>query len=162
MQGQALLFLSTVVVGAGVGLFYDFFRVFRKTAPHSTLAAQLEDLLFWSVATVGTFYFMLVRNYGEIRIFSLIGVILGIVLYFTTVSRLVIKVCVMIVTYIKRVIVATVRVILFPFRFVLAWISPPITSFTRKRRKDLRGLSRYGKIRVKKTARNWFILRKKI
>jgi len=162
MQGQAFLFLSTVLMGACVGLFYDVFRIFRKTAPHSTLAVQLEDLFFWTAATVGTFYFMLNRSYGEIRPFALLGVALGILLYFTTVSRYVVRVCVVIVTYLKKVIAAAVKIIFLPLRFIFNLIKPPINSFAQKRRKDLRSAARYGKIKMKKTARNWFILRKKV
>ncbi|MCL2215814.1 MAG: spore cortex biosynthesis protein YabQ [Defluviitaleaceae bacterium] len=162
MSGQAWLFLSTVLVGAVIGLFYDFFRIFRKTAAHSAWAVQLEDLFFWITATVGTFYFMLTRNYGEIRLFALLGVALGITLYFATVSRLVVKICVVVVTFLKRVIASAVRIILLPLRLIFTWIGPPIKSFAGKRRKDLRGLARYGKIQMKKTARSWFILRKKV
>jgi len=162
MQGQAMLFLSTVLVGAVIGLFYDVFRVFRKTARHPTWAVQLEDLFFWLAATVGTFYFMLTRSYGEIRPFAIIGVVLGVVLYFATISRWVVKICVIIVTYLKRVIAAAVRIILLPIRLLITWLSPPIKTFAGKRHKDLRRVARYGKIRMKKTARNWFILRKKV
>ena len=162
MQGQAFLFLSTVLVGAAIGLFYDVFRIFRKTAAHSTWVVQLEDLFFWLAATVGAFYFMLTRNYGEIRPFSVLGIVLGVVLYFATVSRWVVKVCVVVVTFLKRVVASAIRIILLPLRLLFTWISPPVKSFAGKRRKDLRGLARYGKIRMKKTARNWFILRKKV
>jgi len=162
MYGQAVLFLSTIIVGATIGLFYDVFRVFRKTAPHSTFAVQVEDLFFWIAATVGTFYFMLTRSYGEIRIFALLGVVLGIVLYFNTISKWIVKIFVVIVTFLKRVIASVVKIILLPLRIVLGWISPPVKAFTMKRRKDLRSVARYGKIRMKKTARNLFILRKKV
>jgi len=162
MTGQAVLFLSTVLVGAVIGLFYDVFRIFRKTAPHSVFAVQLEDLFFWAVATVGTFYFMLTQNYGEIRLFSVLGVAIGITLYFATISRWVVKIFVVIVTYLKRVVASVVKIVLLPFRIILGWLAPPVKTFAQKRHKDLRKLGRYGKIQVKKTARNWFILRKKV
>ena len=166
MQGQAMLFLSTVLVGAGIGLFYDVFRIFRKTAPHSALAVQLEDLFFWLAVTVGTFYFMLMQSYGEIRLFSVIGVIIGAVLYLAAVSRFVVKGAVVAVNFLKKVIFSALRIIFLPVRFVFAWLSslfaPPAKKFLHKRKRDLRGLVRYGKIQMKKTSRNLSILRKKV
>jgi len=162
MSGQAVLFLYSVGMGAAIGLFYDAFRIFRKTAPHFGLAVQVEDLFFWLAATGTMFYFLLNQNFGEIRLFALLGAGCGVALYFATISRWVIKIAVAVVNYLKRVVVAAVRVILFPLRLVWGWISPLIINFARGRRKDLRGLARYGRIQMKKTTRNWFILRKKV
>jgi len=162
MSGQGLLFLSTVAVGAAIGLLYDFFRVFRRVATHSGWAVQLEDFLFWICATVAMFYFMLNRNFGEIRLFSMIGAACGIMLYFATISRVVLKVSVTVINFIKRVITATVRIITLPLRFIFNCIAPPAKFFLVKRRKNLHNVARYGKMQMKKTMRNWSILRKKV
>lgn len=160
-SGQAWLFLSTVVVGMVIGLFYDIFRITRKVAPHSTLAVHFEDAVFWVLATGGMFYFMLHRNYGEIRPFALIGATCGVVLYFATVSRLVLKVSVTVINFVKRVIAAAVRIITLPVRFLFNLFAPPVKKFLLKRRKSLRTVAGYSKLKLKKYARNWKILRKK-
>ncbi|MCL2203182.1 MAG: spore cortex biosynthesis protein YabQ [Defluviitaleaceae bacterium] len=162
MPEQAWLFLTTVLVGVAVGLFYDFFRVLRRTSPHGRLAVQLEDLLFWLAVTVLVFYYMLHRNYGEIRVFVLLGMGCGAALYFATVSRYVVKISVAIVQYLKKVIAAVIRVVLFPLRLIFAFISPPAKKAARYIRKRLRSLGRYGKMKAKKAARNWAIARKKV
>jgi len=162
MWGQAGLFISTVGMGAAIGLFYDAFRIFRKTAPHFALAVQLEDLFFWMAATGAMFYFMLSQNFGEIRPFSIIGAGCGIILYFATISPWVIKIAVVIVNYLKRVFAAAFKIISLPIRFIWALLSPPVIKFAGNRRKDLRSVARYGKIKAKKTTREWFILRKKV
>ena len=162
MSGQAWLFLSTVLVGGAVGLLYDITRIFRKTARHSGLAVQLEDLLFWMAATGLTFYYMLHRNYGEIRVFTLIGIAIGLVLYFVTVSRWVLIVSVAIVNYLKRVVTAAVRIILVPVRFAAAWLAPPVKKALGSARKRTRRVKRYGKNKLRKTVRDWVILRKKV
>jgi len=162
MPAQAWLFLSTVLVGAAIGLFYDTFRIFRKIMPHSTIVVQLEDLFFWLVVTGAVFYFMLHRNYGEIRPFTIIGIIVGAALYFATISQWVIKVFVAVINYVIKVFVSVVRIIFTPFRLFFTWISPPFVSFFRKRRANMQNISRNGKMRMKKSARNWSIMRKKI
>ena len=162
MPAQAWLFLSTVLVGAAIGLFYDIFRIFRKILRHPTAFVQLEDLFFWLVVTAAVFYFMLHRNYGEIRPFTIIGIIVGATLYFATISQWIIKVFVAIINYVIKVIVSVFRIIFTPFRLFFTWISPPFISFYRKRRANMLNVSRNGKIRMKKSAKNWSIMRKKI
>ena len=162
MWGQAGLFLSTVGMGMVIGLFYDVFRIFRKTAPHFALAVQLEDLFFWVAVTGAMFYFMLSQNFGEIRPFSIIGAGCGVALYFATISRWVIKIAVVVVNYLKKVFAAAFKIISLPIRFVWVLLLPPITKFAASRRKDLHSLARYGKIKARKTTREWFILRKKV
>jgi len=162
MFGQAWLFLSTVVVGMAIGLFYDVFRITRKVVRHSTAAIHFEDAVFWVIATGGMFYFMLNYNFGEIRPFALIGATCGVAVYFSTISRWVLKISVTIINFVKRVITTVVRIITWPVRFVYKLISPPIIKFIANRRKSLRSAARYGKMHMKKSVRNWSIFRKKI
>ena len=162
MSGQAWLFLSTVVVGAAIGLFYDVFRILRKTARHTGIVVQLEDLIFWVTATGLTFYYMLHRNYGEIRLFSLVGVAIGVILYFATVSRWVVAVFVMIVNYMKRVVAVAVRVALVPVRLAGAWLAPPIAKASGAARKQAHRVKRYGRGKLRKTVRSLHIVRKKV
>jgi len=162
MTGQAWLFLSTIVVGAAIGLFYDAFRVLRKTARHNGLAVQLEDLIFWLAATGLTFYYMLHRNYGEIRLFSLVGVAVGALLYFATVSRWVVVVFVTVVNYILRVIAAVVRIILVPVRLVVSWLSGPVGRVAHAGRRHVRRVRRYGRGKLRGVARDIGIVRRKV
>jgi len=162
MPGQAWLFLTTVCVGGAVGLFYDFFRVLRRCAPHKRWAVQLEDILFWLAVTVLVFYYMLHRNYGEIRLFVLLGIGVGALLYFATISPFIVKIAVAIVEYLKRVIAVIIRILLLPLGMLLAFAAPPARKIAQKARKHLRKLGRYGKIKARKTAKNWAVIRKKV
>jgi len=101
MSGQAISFLGTVLAGAVLGVFYDFFRVLRKTLRHKTMATAAEDAIFWLVATLLIFVFLLYTNSGEIRGFTFLGVILGAALYFSTASRFFIKYTMAIISPVK-------------------------------------------------------------
>ena len=162
MAGQAWLFLSTMLVGAAIGLFYDVFRIFRKTANHTSLAVTLEDLFFWVTATGLTFYYLLHRNHGEIRVFTLIGIAIGIVLYFATVSRWVVTVSVAVVNYMKCVIATAVRIIMVPLRLIAAWLAPPMGKALGITRKQAHRVRRYGKRKLRKTVRDFGIMRRKV
>jgi spore cortex biosynthesis protein YabQ len=165
MSGQAVLFLLSVAMGAGFGIFFDFFRILRKTVPffaQNTFIVQLEDFLFWIIVTGGMFYFMLSHNFGEIRLFSMLGAACGFGLYFATLSRLVMLVFVSVIEFLKKVVVAAFKIIIAPLKILFGWLSPPVLGAYKKVRSGLCRLFRYGKIRTRKISRSWFIIRKKV
>jgi spore cortex biosynthesis protein YabQ len=125
MSGQAIIFLLTVAFGLCVGLFFDCFRVLRRTLRHPWFLTQLEDILFWIAVSLAMFYIMLNENSGEIRFYSILGVFIGMVLYFETLSRLVLPVSVKIVRFIKSVIITVIKILLAPFRLLLYILSFP-------------------------------------
>lgn len=164
MSGQAWLFLFTVAFGAGIGLFFDFFRILRKTVKFLSggFAVQLEDFVFWLAVTGGMFYFMLHQSFGEIRLFSLLGAACGIALYFALLSRHVIFIFVHVIEFLKKVVYTALRIIFTPLRLLANFLVPPVKSLLQKIRSGLYRLARYGKISLRKTRRAAFILRKKV
>ena len=155
MPGQAQLFLLSVCFGAVIGLLFDLFRILRKTLPHPAFLIQLEDLIFWLAVTGLMFYFLLNENFGEIRLFTLLGAALGAILYFYTLSRIIMKVSVTVIEFLKRVIGTAVRILLTPLRFLWRLTGPYVkkwTYFVKLR----------AGIALKKTLKEWFIIRKKI
>ena len=162
LTAQGWLFLYTVLAGAGIGLFYDFFRVLRRVFAHASWVTQVEDFLFWVIATATMFYFMLSQNYGEIRPFVLLGALCGAALYFSILSRHIVKTLVWIINYCIKILASAWKIITAPIRFIYKLVSPRVKSFLIKRRKNLHTLRRYGKIKASKALRNFYILRKKV
>jgi len=126
MSEQARLFLMTVVIGFFLGFLYDVFRIIRKTFAHPDWLTQLEDILYWLSVTGLMFYFMLNKNYGEIRLFSIMGSFLGMGVYFMTISRIIMKVSLAVITFIKKVLSTMFVLISFPFRMLWRIISIPL------------------------------------
>jgi len=104
MQGQAFVFLMAVVTGFACGFVFDLFRIFRKAIRHGTVLTQIEDVIFWVLAALIVFYAMFTMNDGEVRMFSILGAFLGMVLYFSTISLVIIKVSSKIIEMIKKVL----------------------------------------------------------
>ena len=92
LHAQAQLFLLTVLLGGGMGLFYDGLRVFRHALRHNAFWVQAEDGLFWLLAVFLVFCVMLHANAGEIRFFTILGLFGGMGLYFLTLSPLMLRV----------------------------------------------------------------------
>ena len=126
LHEQARLFLLTVLMGGGMGLFYDGLRVFRHALPHKRFWVQAEDGLFWLLAVFLVFGVMLRANGGEIRFFSVFGLFGGMGLYFLTLSPWVIAVSDSIIRVLKYVIGLFFRIIFTPFRLLYLLFRRPL------------------------------------
>jgi len=155
LSEQGTLFLATVLIGAGIGLFFDLFRVLRRVYVHRAIIVQVQDFIFWICATGFLFFFFLDTNFGEIRPFSIMGAGCGAVLYFATLSPFIIKILEAVLKFAIRVIIGLVRIIIAPIRYIFRLITPPLLSFIKKRHKNLRTAAKYGKMHIRKTKRNW-------
>ena len=81
LQGQQ--FLLAALMGAAFGLLYDILRGLRRVARWAT---HLLDVLFVLSFLFGSLLFALWIGNGEYRVFMLPGTLLGMVLYFSTLS----------------------------------------------------------------------------
>lgn len=80
--------LLSMAVGAGLAMVYDLFRIARRAVRHSYAVMSGEDLLFWILAGVATFFFFLFLNEGKFRLYTVLGIFIGIMVYRMTLSRL--------------------------------------------------------------------------
>ena len=166
LQGQAQLFLLTVLLGGGIGLAYDCLRVFRRILPHKRLWIQLEDGVFWLCAVFFAFAVMLGANAGEIRFFAVLGMFGGMGVYFLALSPLVIAVSDRVIYVVKKVLLLLFTIIMTPFRLVYLLIRMPLKKaglFCGKlKKKVLHSCNFYAKIKLNTIRRDWQIaVRKK-
>ena len=84
--GQALGFLAALALGGGLGLLYDFFRLLRRRLGAPWLAAAL-DLCYWPVGAGVLFWHALEAGGGVIRVYLVLGLLLGGGIYFAVLSR---------------------------------------------------------------------------
>lgn len=89
---QALAFLWAVVLGAILGAVNDCFRVGRILWKRGNFWVFLEDLCFSFLASLLTILCLTRTNFGQVRLFLLIGEVLGFFLYFHTLGALVTRV----------------------------------------------------------------------
>ena len=70
------LFLLSVVLGCGLGLLYDIFRVFRTALPHGKILTFFEDIIYTFLYGFALFTFCTGLT-GAIRGFVLVGMLTG-------------------------------------------------------------------------------------
>jgi spore cortex biosynthesis protein YabQ len=150
MSDQAWLFLGTVALGFALGFIFDIFRIVRIAVSHKTWMVQAEDLLYWTLVILLMFYFMLSANYGEIRLFAIVGAAIGALLYFYSLSIIIMKVATAIINFVKKVLFAIARIILTPVRFIMRKLKIPLRGLRARYRHSKKAAKRNIRVMLKK------------
>lgn len=112
-QNQAYLFLVFSLTGVVIGILFDFFRILRRTIKTSNIITYIEDVLFWILTGLLILYNIWYFNNGEIRVFMFLGIILGVLIYMSTLSNILIKIF-------TKILQTTIKVLELPFKTLLA------------------------------------------
>lgn len=138
MAQQTEIFLWSVVFGFALGAFYDIFRILRLIIPTGTIAAFIEDTLFWLIAAFSTFLFILNINSGEIRWYILFGIFAGALIYHVSLGALVVRFSKALIDLIHKLSRAIANLLRKPARAL---------------RGKMRSSARTGRTKTKKVAR---------
>lgn len=89
---QCSLFLLSVILGMGIGVFYDVFRTLRIVFPPAAKknAVFAEDIIFMAVSGAAVFLYAAVLCRGQVRFFCVVGTFLGFALYLATVGSIIV------------------------------------------------------------------------
>jgi spore cortex biosynthesis protein YabQ len=80
---------------------------------------QIEDLIYWTISALLLFFIMLKENHGEIRGFLILGSFIGMILYFSAVSKIFLKISDKILSLIKKILIVTFKILFTPIGYVL-------------------------------------------
>lgn len=97
--------------------FYDGLRLFRQIIPHSRRLVNIEDMIYWLCMTVFLFYLIFTNHRGEIRNYTIVGIVAGCVLYLKAISP---------------VYLALLSFILKPFKFLFSKVRKGLRKITVK------------------------------
>lgn len=101
---------------------FDFFRVLRKKIKTKDIITYVQDVIFWILTGISMLYCIYTFNNGEIRLYEFIGILLGTILYFLTVSKLFININSAILTFITKIlqifIIIPFKIIIKPFKIL--------------------------------------------
>ena len=138
---QVWVFFHSLLLGALLGILYDVFRITRLAFVIPSLLVLLEDLAFFLLSSILLFNYLLQFSHGQIRYFILAGVVLGWILYYCSVGRIVMGVASRFIHVIKQVL----RVLCAPF----VWIGKKMGEFVNLLLKSLEHLTSKLKINLK-------------
>lgn len=87
IQYEGWLMVLSLITGAWLMLAYDTLRVFRLIIRHGSFWTGLEDFFYWLYAGLVTFILLYEQNDGIFRIYVIVGVFGGMILYDRLISR---------------------------------------------------------------------------
>ena len=131
-QNQAFLFLVFTLTGVIIGVLFDFFRILRRTIKTSNIITYIEDVLFWILTGLLVLYNIWYFNNGEIRLYMFLGIILGVLIYMSTLSNILIKIFSKILQIIIKILELPFKTITSIFRKIITAIVTKFTKITKK------------------------------
>ena len=119
IYNQAQLFLVFIINGIIIGIFFDFFRILRKSFKTSDFSTYIEDLLFWILTGFSILFTLFKYNNGEIRLYMFLAIAIGILLYMLIFSSYIIRINVSIILLLKKLFKKIIYFIFIPIKFIL-------------------------------------------
>ena len=120
ITNQAYLFLIFIINGLIIGFLFDLFRILRLSFKTKDFITYIEDILFWLLTGILLIYILITISNGQIRIYNVLGLIIGIITYLLVFSRIFINISIKIlkiVIYPIKLLFNLIRRIFTPFTF---------------------------------------------
>lgn len=84
---QVYIFGWTMLVGAIMGIIFDFFRALRRKGNTKNIMVYIQDILFWLIIALVIIVSSFIINDGELRGYMLLGYLLGATFYILLFSK---------------------------------------------------------------------------
>ncbi len=152
---QLQYFFWTVTVGFAIAFSFDFYRALRVFLKPPRWAVHLCDLFFWILATIVGYLMLLGINWGEVRLYVLIGIGIGAYIYYGLTSKYFFNFWLYLFNLTRRLLKVFRRLVKLPFRLLKKIFRIPLGLITYSLYKCsgifqvLRGLSKICKQRCK-------------
>ncbi len=104
ITSELISFLMCILMGMGIGILFDMFRIIRKIINHNNVVVVIQDFIFCICSGVYLFYIMYILNSGQFRFYMLIGIIFSNILYFLLISKCFVNIFVYIFTPLKLIV----------------------------------------------------------
>lgn len=112
---QSALFLKTCGFGFLLGMLFEVFRMFRIIFTNGKYTV-FWDVLYMCVASVTTFLFLLINGNGTLRVYVVLGLVLGWIVFYVTVGKGIKKIFDRLIICFRTVISKLSKAFLQPFQ----------------------------------------------
>ncbi|MFR2570591.1 MAG: spore cortex biosynthesis protein YabQ [Clostridia bacterium] len=121
IDNQMKIFAVFILDGLLIGLLFDFFRIIRKTIKTPNIITYIQDIIFWILTGILIIYTIFVYNNGQIRLYMFLAIVIGVLIYFITISKKILNVVLNIIEFMKKVIkliIKPLQIIIQPARHI--------------------------------------------
>lgn len=115
LRQQIIILIHFCISGLAIGFLFDFFRIQRKVIKTYDLITYIQDITFWIVTAIIIIITVLKYTDGEIRSYMVIGLVLGIIIYFYAFSKFIIKFVLKVTDIIKRIL----SILVYPIKKII-------------------------------------------
>ena len=115
LSNQVLMFISSIGPGVIIGLLYDVIFSFFSKLGKNTATTIVGDVLFSLIATMISFFYMVVYNNGTVRLNIIVAQIIGAVAFHITMGKYVAE----IVGFAAILMGKVIAIVSSPLTFVL-------------------------------------------
>lgn len=122
-ETQISLLLFSILAGIITGILFDIYRLFRGIGHPNKILTFIEDLLFWILASLIVFVFLLYTRYIYIGIYVYMYISLGLYIYLKLISKIFLRVQYRIIVLLSSVLRISKNFILYPFQIIFHKIS---------------------------------------
>lgn len=85
--GELRVVAVAFVSGAFITIVYDVLRIFRRLISHGNFWIGVEDFIFWMWTAIWTFSVLYRENDGNLRMYTMIFMAAGMIVYHMTISE---------------------------------------------------------------------------
>ena len=104
VSNQVLDFLEFVLIGMLIACIFDFFRGYRKFKLVNTLSVIIQDIVYFIIVTIIIIFSIIKLLDSQIRLYIFLGILIGSTIYFSTISKYVIKLYILFFNMFKEII----------------------------------------------------------
>lgn len=135
---EVKFFLISIVCGILMLIVYDILRILRRVIKHPGYLVALEDLLFWISGSFFIFTMIYKENYGILRSFSILGMVLGMVFYHNLVGDFLAEGISKGINWILKMVAGATGFMTAPFRIIVKKLKNPMKYCIRGLKKKLK------------------------
>lgn len=146
---QMEIFLLAVIIGVILAFIYDIIKIVRYAISHKEIYIYLEDAFFWLISTFVVFQICLDKNDGEIRLYFIIGIFIGMISYFFIVSPIVMSFAQKIIDIIKFIVKLFIEIVMTPLKLIYMVFGKHIVEIAKKYFKKILKILIFCKLCVK-------------
>lgn len=123
---QIYMFFLCGVFGVVLAVIFDVFRVMRRLVPTGVGLTFVEDIIFWLLSSLLFFAVILKFYNGEFRLFMVVGILLGAVTYFCSLSKVFIHISVVSIGFFSKIMKKIFAFLFLPLRMLLKLFNKPL------------------------------------
>ena len=121
-----MVFVYSILGGMACAFVFDIFRIIRRVQKKiSAVQVFVQDIIFFILFAVILFITILYANDSNVRGYEFFGTLLGAVIYFVVISRIVTKVILFMLRILRIIFERVIKILFFPLVLIFRIFKRP-------------------------------------